>query len=284
MTYQTIISTEELAKHTGDPSWLIFDCRFDLARPVWGFMDYQLAHLPGAIYADLNRDLSGQVTPETGRHPLPDPVLFSKKCAQWGIDPGKQVIVYDISGGGYASRLWWMLRALGHPAVALLDGGFPQWLIEGRPVETGIIQPQSSQFLYPADFSKQGWVNTKEVTSLISDPHIVLVDARAPERFRGEIEPIDPAAGHIPGAVNRFHGLNLAADGRMKSKQELETEFGALFMGKNPHNVIVYCGSGVTSCHHLLALEFIGISGVKLYPGSWSEWIRNVDHPQARGA
>jgi thiosulfate/3-mercaptopyruvate sulfurtransferase len=284
MKNQVLVSTEELQNHLGDPAWLIFDCRFDLNNFSWGQTEYQKAHIPGAVYADLNQDVSGPRTAETGRHPLPDPQVFIEKCTSWGIDPGKQVVVYDATGGGFASRLWWMLKAIGHPEVALLDGCFPRWIAENRPVVSGIESGAATDFRYPPDFNRTMWVTTEEVARMQLDPATLLIDARAPERFRGEIEPIDTAAGHIPGAFNRYFGLNLVENGTFKSDEELKKEFDVLLGEKNSQNAIVYCGSGVTSCHHLLAMEIAGFKGMRLYPGSWSEWIRNPDHPLATGS
>lgn len=275
----TIISTEDLEKRLTDPDWVIVDCRFDLSNPDWGFAEYQKSHIPGAVYAHLNRDLSGPAGKETGRHPLPDLELFASRLGSWGIGAGKQVVVYDTNGGAYAARLWWMLRFLGHPAAAVLDGGFPKWQQEGRPVRAGVEQRAPAQFSPQPDWGMV--VTADEVEQIRRSPDHRLIDARAPERFRGEVEPIDPVAGHIPGAVNRFHGSNLSPDGALLPAGTLRSQFMDLLGGVPPQNAVVYCGSGVTSCHHLLAMEIAGLPGARLYAGSWSEWITDRTRPTA---
>ncbi|HVP20286.1 MAG TPA: sulfurtransferase [Anaerolineaceae bacterium] len=276
MGYETIVSTETLADSLANPGWVIFDCRFDLAKPDWGFADYQTGHIPGAIFADLNRELSGPVNPKTGRHPLPDPAEFNLKCAEWGIMAESQVVVYDLADGSFAGRLWWMLKASGHKRVALLDGGFQKWKSENRPIKVGI--DHSSPITKPAPcpgFDTQAWVTSEEVMDLIEKPNFILLDARTPERFWGKNETIDPIAGHIPGAVNRYFGLNLKSDGTFKAPEELRQEFLDLLGQIPPENAVVYCGSGVTSCQALVAMEVAGLKGARLYAGSWSEWIRD---------
>jgi thiosulfate/3-mercaptopyruvate sulfurtransferase len=280
MPFNTLVSAEMLAEHLNDPNWLVFDCRFDLVAPDWGYLNYQSGHIPGAVYVHLNDDLSGPVTPKTGRHPLPETGIFASKIDYWGISPGKQVIVYDQGGGSFAGRLWWMLRASGHDGAALLDGGLPKWLADNYPISIGVEIPRAhSSWLPEISFDQRLWVKAEEVLNFIQDPKNVLIDARAPERFSGEVEPIDPIAGHIPGAVNRFNGLDLNPDGTFKSPEVLREEFLALLKGTPPENAIIYCGSGVTSCHLLAAMEIAGLKGARLYAGSWSEWIRDPDRP-----
>ncbi len=276
--YTTIISTGELATHLNDSGWVIIDCRFDLAKPEWGFSAYQEMHIPGAGYAHMDHDLSGPVTPQTGRHPLPDVDVMAQRLGNWGIGPGTQVVVYDNAGGAFADRLWWLLRFLGHRQAAVLDGGFPKWQRESRPVASGVERRPPATFLPCPDRSMV--VSAGEVERIRQDPAYLLVDARAAERYRGEQEPIDPVAGHIPGAVNRFHGLNLSPQGVFLSPEVLRAEFDALVGDTSPENVIVYCGSGVTSIHHILAMELAGIPGARLYAGSWSEWIRDPERPR----
>lgn len=277
---RTLISPESLFSHLDDPAWVIIDCRFDLTDPSWGIRDYQVKHIPGAIYAHLDNDLSGPVTPLTGRHPLPDMDVFADRLGGWGISNNSQVIVYDTTGGAIASRLWWMLRYLGHSAVAILDGGFGRWEKSGFPVTSEIKLHPPSHF--EQRINPDMMANIDEIDRIRNDPDYCLVDARTAERYRGEKEPIDPVAGHIPGAINRFHGFNLDPDGSFKPADVIKTEFNNLIGDIPPENVTVYCGSGVTSCHHLVAMEIAGLSGAKLYPGSWSEWIRNPDRPVAR--
>jgi len=281
MSYQTILATELLAGHLNDPDWLIFDCRFDLTNPNWGFTDYQKGHIPGAVYVNLNDDLAGPVTPQTGRHPLPDPAIFAQKCAAWGITASSQVVIYDLNGGGYAGRFWWMLRAIGFSNAALLDGGLPKWVKENRPLATGVESPnKTTNSIAPIPFDPSRWINSNEILKLVNSKSHLLIDARAPERFKGEVEPIDTVAGHIPDAVNRFYGLNLTEDGTFKSPETLRAEFQTILNGIRPEDAIVTCGSGVTSCHHILAMEIAGIPGARLYPGSWSEWIRDLSRPR----
>jgi thiosulfate/3-mercaptopyruvate sulfurtransferase len=279
MTYSMLISTEELAEHLNDPDWLVADCRFLLSRPDEKERLYLLAHIPGAVYVHLDRDLSSQIIPgETGRHPLPTPEEAALRFGRLGIGQQTQVVAYDDQGGSLAAvRLWLMLRWLGHDSAAVLDGGWQKWLEEDRPVEPGrVIRPAQSFVPQP----RPGiFVSTAEVERLRLDPDYRLVDVRAGERYRGEIEPIDPIAGHIPGAVNRFHGLNLSPEGVFLPPAVLREQFQALVGSTPPENAIVYCGSGVTSIHHILAMELAGLPGARLYVGSWSEWIRDRNRP-----
>ncbi|HEX2980752.1 MAG TPA: sulfurtransferase [Anaerolineaceae bacterium] len=271
--YSTIISTQDLNDHLEDARWAIVDCRFDLLNPSFGFQDYQIGHIPGAVYAHLNDDLSSKVTPETGRHPLPDPAELVAKFSHWGIDKETRVVVYDTAGGSFAVRLWWLLKRLGHPAVAVLDGGLQKWTAEDRSLRSGIETRPAAVF---EGSVQPGWVaNAEEVEAIRNDAGFRLIDARSPARFWGEEEPIDPVAGHIPGAVNRFHGDNLNAQGTFKSPEALREEFSQLLSGISPEKAVVYCGSGVTSLHHLLAMEIAGLPGARVYAGSWSEWIRD---------
>lgn len=275
--HTTLISTTDLSSHLSDSHWAVIDCRFDLTQPDWGNADYQKSHIPGAIYAHIDHDLAGPVTPETGRHPLPDVTVLAQRLSRWGIDSGTQVVVYDTTGGSFAVRLWWLLRFLGHPAVAVLNGGFTKWQNEGRPTASGIETRQPAKFIPHPDWSMIA--DADEVERIRQNTQYVLIDARAPERFSGAVEPIDPIAGHIPGAVNRFHGLNLAKDGTFQSPEDLHTQFTELIGDTPPDHVVVYCGSGITSIHHLLAMEIAGLPGARLYPGSWSHWIRDRKRP-----
>ena len=275
--YTNIISAADLRAHLQDPAWVVVDCRFDLKNPEWGSEAYRQAHIPGAVYAHLDRDLSGPISERTGRHPLPEIDTIITRLRSWGISNQSQVICYDTSGGAYAARLWWLLRFLGHRAVAVLDGCPPAWQQAGYPLSGGVeTRP-------PADFSgSPQWemlVTAGQVDQLRRDPNYRLIDARSPERFRGEVEPIDKDAGHIPGAVNRFHGENLSADGTFLPPTELHAGFERLLDGVDPRNAIVYCGSGVTSVHHLIAMDRAGLPLGRLYLGSWSEWIRDPQRP-----
>ena len=274
--YTTIISAADLMSHLGDPDWLIFDCRFDLTNPEWGFLDYQGAHIPGAVFADLNQELSAPVNEKTGRHPLPSPEAWIERLSGWGVTADKQVVVYDTTGGSFASRMWWMLRWVGFTHAAVLDGGFATWLQAGYPSSAGVERSRPAVFQGQI---KQGLsVSADEVDLLRNDPRFVLIDARAPIRFRGESEFIDPVAGHIPGARNWFQGENLGPEGRFLPPNQLRENYLRLMHGLPPSQVIFYCGSGVTSCQNILAMEMAGLPGARLYPGSWSEWIRDPRH------
>ncbi|RPJ39355.1 MAG: sulfurtransferase, partial [Chloroflexi bacterium] len=224
--YRTIISTADLSTHIGNPGWVVVDCRFDLAKPDWGFSSYQEAHIPGAIYAHLDRDLSGPVSPQTGRHPLPDVAEMARRLGGWGIANNTQVVVYDTTGGAYAVRLWWLLRFLGHTSAAVLDGGFQKWQLEDRPTNPGVEFRSLARFTTHPDWSMV--VDAGDVERIRQDPAYRLVDARAAERFSGEREPIDPVAGRIPGALNRFHGLNLSPEGLFLPPDTLKQQFTEL--------------------------------------------------------
>lgn len=276
-TYKDVVPTQTVFQHLHTPDWAIVDCRFDLKDPEWGFESYQQEHIPGAVYAHLDRDLANPVTAQSGRHPLPDIELIAQRLSNWGIGNHTQVVVYDTNGGGYAARLWWLLRFLGHTAVAILDGDFHVWQSEGYPTAKGIEQRQPEVFVPNPQWEML--VSTEQVENIYTNPAYRLVDARAPERFRGEQEPIDTKAGHIPGAVNRFHGMNLNAQGKFLPPETLRQQFQDLLGEVQPEHTVVYCGSGVTSCHHLIAMERAGLSGAKLYLGSWSEWIRDEKRP-----
>jgi thiosulfate/3-mercaptopyruvate sulfurtransferase len=274
--FTDIVSAEIVHAHLADPDWAIVDCRFDLKNPDWGALQYQESHIPGAVYAHLDRDLSGSVIPgKTGRHPLPDVQVLAERLSNWGIGEDTQVVVYDSAGGAYAARLWWLLRFLGHARTAVLDGGLPKWQMLKLPVQSG-IESRSPRPFTPAP--QWGWVvSADEIEHIREAPEYRLIDARAAERYRGETEPIDPVAGHIPGAVNRFHGANLQPDGTFLPPETLRQQFLDLLDQAPPENAVVYCGSGVTSCHHLVAMERAGLPGGRLYVGSWSEWITDSE-------
>ena len=271
----------DLLKHPGD--FRLVDCRFDLANPGWGRESYLQAHIPGAVYADLNQDLSSPITKDTGRHPLPLPTEFIAMLANWGIEPGRPVVAYDATGGSFADRFWWLLKAAGHENVQLLDGGFPKWQAEDHPLHSGLELVTPTSFHYPPEFNSKMILTTEQIQQIIQEPDYLLIDARAAERFQGLVEPLDSVAGHIPGAVNRIQTANLLSDGTFKPVETLRQEFTELIGSRPLDHVVVYCGSGVTSCHHLAALQAIGLSGARLYVGSWSEWIRDPSHPIASG-
>lgn len=281
MAHTTLVSAEETAAHLNDPEWVICDCRHDLADYSAGYRAYRTGHIPGARFLHIDVDLSGPKTGLTGRHPLPHPATFCLRLGALGIDNTKQVVAYDDSGGAYAARLWWMLRWVGHTRVAVLDGGWAAWQRAGLPLT--VAQPAIEPVAFNSRVQPQTAVDSALVTACLQDRKAQVIDARAPERYRGENETLDPVAGHIPGAINRFFQLNLGDDGRFKPAAALKTEFGAMLNGHTPDAVIHQCGSGVTACHNLLAMEVAGLSGSRLYPGSWSEWVSDRRRPVATG-
>lgn len=258
----------------------MFDCRFALTRPESGRQAYARTHIPGARYAHLNQDLSATITPASGRHPLPDAALLARKLGLWGVDERKQVVVYDDSFGSMAARLWWLLRWLGHDAVALLDGGFPAWLKQGRELSADISVIRPTEFHAVPDNSM--WVDSNAMFEALRQKRVI-IDARPEERFSGFIEPLDKVAGHIPGSINSPFEDNLDMRGNFLRAEELRAQYESLLHGAPPGEVIHMCGSGVTACHNLLALEIAGLPGGKLYVGSWSEWITDPSRPMATG-
>jgi thiosulfate/3-mercaptopyruvate sulfurtransferase len=277
MAHQTLVSTEELAQH---PEWRVFDCRHDLAKPDWGKEEYARAHIPGALLAHLDRDLSAPKTGKNGRHPLPEPHRFIAWLGEQGLNPGDQVVAYDAGNGTMAARLWWMLRWAGHGAAAVLDGGLAKWLAEGRPVTAEV--PRFPMTRYPGSARSAMSADAAYVESHLARGDTILVDARAPQRWRGEVEPIDPEAGRIPGSMNRFCTANLGPDGRFKSAEVLRAEYQALLGSTSPAQMVHYCGSGVAACHNALAMEIAGLPGSRLYAGSWSEWIADPRRPREK--
>lgn len=275
--FKTLIAPADLAPHLADEQWVIVDCRFDLADPAKGERVYLESHIPGARYAHLDRDLSGEKTGANGRHPLPTAEQMRERFGALGIGPGRQVVVYDADSGMHASRLWWMLRFMGHDAVALLDGGFARWMREGFSVRGGREDWRATTFI---GAPREAWrVTADAVQQHLHAPSQVLVDARAAERYRGENETIDPKAGHIPGARNFFFQRNLREDKTFKSADELREAWQSLLADAAPEQVVMYCGSGVTACHNLLALEHAGLPGARIFPGSWSEWSSDPTRP-----
>jgi thiosulfate/3-mercaptopyruvate sulfurtransferase len=281
MTYSTLISAADLSKHIFEPGWVILDCRHDLANPDAGTRAYTEGHLPNAQFAHLDKDLAGEKIGDDGvfrgRHPLPDRATFIANLQRWGINNDTQVVVYDAQGGMFAARLWWMLRWVGHEKVAVLDGGLPAWLASGMWLSTE-ASPRVLGTLTDRP-SLVATVTANDLLANLSNEKLTVVDARAPDRFRGENETIDPVGGHIPGAKNRFFKENLQADGNFKSAEQLRQEFSAVLA--DPAQAVMQCGSGVTACHNLLALEIAGLQGAALYPGSWSEWCADPARPVA---
>jgi len=276
-----LVTTTELAAHLDDPAWVIFDCRHDLLDPTKGARLYREAHVPGASFAPVDAALAGPMTGTNGRHPLPDPAAFADFLVRHGVSDTSQLVAYDDVGGQYAARLWWLARWIGLTRVTLLDGGWPKWRAEGRATTTEVPRPQPGGIrlrLKPG-----GTWSTADVQQRLGQAETLVVDARAAERFRGEVEPIDPVAGHIPGAVNRFFKANLRDDLTFRPPEELRREFTALLAGRAPTSVGHQCGSGITACVNLFAMEYAGLAGSKLYAGSWSEWIADPSRPVTRG-
>lgn len=280
MAFTTLLAPADLRPFLDDPDWAVIDCRFALDDPARGRLAYLDAHLPGALYAHLDDDLSGTVVPgRTGRHPLPAIEAFTATLTAWGIDDRVQVVAYDDAGGAFAARLWWMLRWLGHDAVAVLDGGWPRWVRAGYPTESGHAVRAPRPFAPRPRASMT--VDADAVRRLHHEPSARLLDARAAARYRGEVEPIDPVAGHIPGALSAPYAENLDAEGCFLPPPVLRRRFDALLGDAAPEDVVSYCGSGVTAAHNLLALAHAGLDGARLYPGSWSEWITDPKRPVA---
>lgn len=281
MIASPLITAAELAGQLDEPAWRIIDCRFDLRQPDAGAAAYREGHIPGALYAHLDRDLSGPVAATSGRHPLPDPQTLCDTFSRWGIDGETQVICYDAHANAYAGRLWWLLRWLGHQRVAVLDGGLKAWEAGNYALDTAIprIAPRTFRG-HPHD---DMLVTTEALAAQLAAPTCRVLDVRAPERFAGEKEPIDPVAGHIPGAINLPYQRNLDVGECYLPPEALKKMYRRALGGTPPAQCVVMCGSGVTACQTLIALEVAGLSGAKLYTGSWSEWIRDPDRPVETG-
>ncbi len=281
MPFSTIVSAETLKQHIDDPGWIVFDCRFSLDDTERGRRDYQHSHIPGSHYAHLDEDLSAPRRVDSGRHPLPDVGLFCDWLARHGIGDNEQVVAYDDAGGAFAARLWWMLQWLGHEAAAVLDGGWQVWNDAGFPVNQD-VRPSTHQVFTPQP-DRSRWVDVNQLIDAMNTDAVLVIDARGAKRYAGEVEPVDSVAGHIPGSVNLYHMMNLGEDRRFQSAANLRTRFTTLLQGYDGSAVVHSCGSGVSACHNLLAMEIAGLSGSKLYPGSWSEWITDPQRPIATG-
>jgi thiosulfate/3-mercaptopyruvate sulfurtransferase len=282
MSYQTLIQAADLGRLIEQGTVLVCDCRFDLADPAAGRRGYREGHIPGAIYVDLERDLSAVPDGRNGRHPLPDRSNFAAHMAALGVHKGKPVVSYDTSGGYYASRLWWMLRWVGHGEVAVLDGGLGAWTEAGLPLRQGdeIATPGD---LLASPIAAMPVSDVAAIEANLAGGELLVIDARTAERFRGEPHPLDTASGHIPGASNRFYQLNLTSQGRFKPADQLAREFTAALGERSAAQAVHQCGSGVTATHNLLAMEVAGLRGSRLYPGSWSEWTSDPARPIAKG-
>lgn len=280
----TLISAAELAARLDTPDVRVFDVRHDLTNHAAGRQAYDAGHIPGARHLDHETELAAARTGRNGRHPLPDRAQFGALMAAHGVTPRTLVVAYDASGGMYAAHLWWMLRWLGHDQVAVLDGGWQAWTAAGLPVSHDAAPAVQPGTPVEPGAPLAGYVDAQAVLANITQPAFTVIDARAANRYRGEVEPMDPVAGHIPGALNRPNGENLQSDGRFKTPEQLRTEFDTLLAGHDPASIVHQCGSGITACHNLLSMEIAGLTGSRLYPGSWSEWCSDPARPVAKGA
>jgi thiosulfate/3-mercaptopyruvate sulfurtransferase len=278
-SYTTLIDAPALAALIDQGGVALYDCRFDLTDPTAGQAAYDAGHIPGAVYLHLDQDLAAPAGVH-GRHPLPDRAAFAARLAATGLDAGEQVVAYDASGGMYAARLWWMLRWLGHARVAVLDGGLPAWQATGAPLTQATPTPRAGTFRAAPALTEP--VAVDQILRRIGTDDVQIVDARAPHRFRGEPDPMDPVSGHIPGARNRFFRDNLDADGRFKPAAALAADWREVLDGVGPDRIVHQCGSGVSATHNVLAMTVAGLAGARLYPGSWSEWISDPARPIER--
>ena len=279
MAVSNLVSAAELVAHAADPAWRVFDCRHDLRDTEAGSRAWAEGHIPGAQFLHLDKDLSGPMTGRNGRHPLPDSAVLAARLGACGIGPATRVVAYDADSGMFAARLWWLLRWLGHDNGAVLDGGLAAWKSAGLPVDGA--PAAAAPAILPGQPREGLLVKVDEVERRLADTEIFLLDARSPDRYAGENETLDPVGGHSPGARNRFFMTNLA-DGRFKPAARLREEFGLLLADRDPAAVVHSCGSGVTACHNVLAMEIAGLSGSRLYAGSWSEWCSDPARPVER--
>ena len=283
MTFARLLTAPQLAERLNTPDLRLLDCRFALDNPAYGRARYAEGHLPGACFADLEQDLSGPVIKGvTGRHPLPDPARLQERLRAWGVDQDSTLVLYDDGPGAFAARAWWLLAWLGkRDGVYLLDGGFQAWRAAGLPVTAQVPEPPRGTFTARADARLV--LDAESLQRRLGDPTLTLIDARAEPRFRGEVEPLDPVAGHIPGARCAPFTDNLGSDGRFLPADQLRLRFERLLDGRSPEHLVAYCGSGVTACHNLFALSLAGLPLAPLYAGSWSEWITDANRPIAAG-
>jgi len=281
MTRHTLITAADLLPHLADPAWALVDCRYALAAADWGQQEYAAGHIPGAVYADLPRDLAGPVgAGQSGRHPLPAVDALAARLGAWGIDGRVQVVAYDAAGGALAAaRLWWLLRRLGHAAVAVLDGGWQGWQTAGYPVIAGAESRAARRFTPQAPAARVA--DSAAVRAALGAASVRLLDARAADRYRGENETIDPVAGHIPTAQSLPYAGNLDAQGYFLPPEALRARFAAVLGDVPAEDAIYYCGSGVTAAHNILAATHAGLAEGRLYAGSWSEWITDPQRPRA---
>lgn len=280
MSYKTIISAKDLIKNLNNENFIIFDCRCDISDSSYGIDAYNEGHIENSIFVDIDHDLASEKTADSGRHPLPDPELFSEKLSQWGMTNNKQAVIYDDAGGAFAGRMWWILKWLGHPDVAVLDGALGAWMSAGGKLtskatifERAVFEPNLNNSMH---------VSIKDVEDAQYKMNKLIIDARSKERYLGIKDPVDPIAGHIPGAISHPLGKNLDKNGHFKSPEELRHNFIKLIGDTDSSDIISMCGSGITACHNILALEISGIKNVSLFVGSWSEWITDKSRPIAK--
>ena len=279
--YDKIVSCAELAKHLADPDWIILDCQHDLINHAFGREAYAREHIPGARFVAMEGDMAGTKSGSNGRHPLPTPAALESVFGRLGVGVGRQVVAYDGSQNNYAGRVWWTLNWLGHHTVAVLDGGLGKWKADGHALTTALPVPRAAAFTARPDDSRK--VDVATIVANLGKPGMTIVDARTAERYNGTTEPIDPVAGHIPGALLRFGKNNVNVDGTYKSAAVLRAEFAQLLGNTPPEQVVHQCGSGVSACNNLIAMELAGLGGAKLYVGSWSEWCADPARPVATG-
>lgn len=281
MTYQTIISVDDLNKNIGNQDWFVFDCRFLLKDPDGGLKKFNQGHIPGAQYADLDKDLASSMTASSGRHPLPNPDELIKKLQAWGVNNSSQIICYDNLSGAFAARMWWLLNWLGHNDVAVLDGGIDKWTASNLPLETDVQQRATGSFSGQAN--NDMWVDVEFVQKELAENKINLLDARSAERFTAKDTKTDPVAGHVPGAMSFPFAGNLSKQGVFLPAADLQKRFAPIFSNTENKELINMCGSGVTACHNLLAMNVAGLPMTRLFVGSWSEWIKDKSRPVAIG-
>ncbi len=281
MKYQTIISVEDLNKNLNTQDWLIFDCRFILKDPEGGLKKFNQGHIPGAQYADMDKDLASPMTSTSGRHPLPNPDEFINKLQSWGVNNTSQIICYDDMSGAFAARMWWLLKWLGHNDVAVLDGGIDKWTANNLTLETDTQQKAAGSFSGQAN--NDMWVDVEFVQKELAENNINLLDARSAERFTAKDTKTDPVAGHVPGAMSYPFAENLSKQGVFLPLEELQKRFAPMLPSSEKKEVINMCGSGVTACHNLLAMRIAELPMTRLFVGSWSEWIKDKSRPVATG-
>lgn len=279
--YATLVDAGTLARHAGDPDWVVFDCRHDLGDPAAGARAFAAGHIPGARFAPLDTALAGRKTGSNGRHPLPDPAAWLDFLRDAGVSDETQIVAYDADNGMYAARLWWLARWIGHEQVAVLDGGLAAWRELGQEMSTVVPTPRRGAIERRPALAAT--VDAAQLEADLAAQHWQVIDARAPERYRGDVEPLDRVAGHIPKALNRPFAQNLT-EGRFKTPTVLAAEWRALLKDRSPAEIVHQCGSGVSACHNLLAMAVAGLPGALLYPGSWSEWCSDPKRPVATGA